>query len=231
MTSGGEATRRLVVAVDGPAGSGKSTAARDVATRLGLRYLDTGAMYRGLTWWMLEHGIPVEDGAAVAAAAGAPKLRIGTDPAAPSIVVDDTDVSVQIRSRPVTRAVSAVSAVPEVRARLVAVQRCEIGAGGIVVEGRDIGTVVAPDAPVKVFLTAAPAERARRRAAEVAERLSRRTTSADLAARDAADSGRAVSPLTPAPDAVLIDTTELELPEVIERIVALATAAARAGAR
>lgn len=221
---------QLVVAVDGPAGSGKSTAARAVAAQLGLRYLDTGAMYRALTWWLLQRDVPVDDAAAVAAAAGEPELSCGTDPAAPTISVDGVDVAQQIRSRPVTNAVSAVSAVPEVRARLVELQHTVIDAGGIVVEGRDIGTVVAPDAPVKVFLTASPPVRAERRAAENAAEQASEATAAELASRDAADSSRVVSPLQAAPDAVRIDTTDLTLAQVVERIVALATAAA-AGAR
>jgi len=221
VASAGRAASGLVIAVDGPAGSGKSSAARGVAVRLGLRYLDTGAMYRAMTWWMLEHGVSVEDPAAVAAAAGEPVVRCGTDPVNPWILVNGADVAREIRSRAVTGAVSAVSAVPAVRARLVALQHEAIGAGGIVVEGRDIGTVVAPDAAV----------RAKRRAAEVVEPLSVAGEQAHLAARDEADSTRAASPLQAAADAVRIDTTCASLPEVIESIVALATAADEAVAR
>ncbi|MGN6577788.1 MAG: (d)CMP kinase, partial [Nocardioides sp.] len=140
----------VVVAMDGPSGSGKSSTSRGVAARLGLRYLDTGAMFRAMTWWMLEHGIDVEDADAVAAKADAPLLVSGTDPLAPTITVDGEDVSGPIRSAEVTAAVSPVSAVPEVRARLLQLQRDIIGDGGIVVEGRDIGTVVWPHAEVKV---------------------------------------------------------------------------------
>jgi cytidylate kinase len=231
VVAAAEAHEKLVIAVDGPAGSGKSTAARAVAGRLGLRYLDTGAMYRALTWWMLERGVPVEDPAAVAAVVGEPELGCGTDPAAPTITVDGADVARQIRSRRVTSAVSAVSAVPEVRARLVDLQHAVIDAGGIVVEGRDIGTVVVPDAPVKVFLTAVPAVRAQRRAAETAAEQAVEATRTEMASRDAADSSRVVSPLRPAPDAICIDTTDLTLSQVVERIVALATAAVGTGAR
>ena len=138
----------VVVAMDGPSGSGKSSTSRGVAARLGLRYLDTGAMFRAMTWWMLERGVDVDDPGAVAAEADAPVLVSGTDPDAPTIRVGETDVAVPIRSQEVTSAVSAVSAVPEVRARLLREQRDIIGDGGIVVEGRDIGTVVAPDAAV-----------------------------------------------------------------------------------
>jgi cytidylate kinase len=231
VTAAGEAASGLVIAVDGPAGAGKSSAARAAALRLGLRYLDTGAMYRAMTWWMLEHDVAVEDPAAVATAAGHPDVQCGTDPANPWTRVDGVDVAGHIRSRAVTGAVSAVSAVPAVRARLVALQHEAIGAGGIVVEGRDIGTVVAPDAAVKVFLTADASVRAQRRAGELVEPLSVAGEQAHLAARDAADSTRAASPLQAAADAVRIDTTRASLAEVVESIVALATEAAEAGAR
>jgi myo-inositol-1-phosphate synthase len=156
----------LVVAVDGTSGSGKSSTSRGVAERLGLRYLDTGAMFRAMTWWLLREGIDVRDEAAVAAAAGRPTIVSGTDPLAPTITVDGTDVSVAIRTDDVNAAVSPVSAVPEVRARLLDLQRTVIGAGGIVVEGRDIGSVVWPQAEVKVYLSADPDARAQRRTAE-----------------------------------------------------------------
>ena len=156
----------LVVAVDGPSGSGKSSTARRTAAALGLRYLDTGAMYRAVTWALLQRAVDVTDAEQVAAAAANVQLAAGTDPGAPTITVDDVDVSVPIRGQEVTAAVSAVSAVPAVRARLVLLQRWLIGDGGIVVEGRDIGTVVAPDAPVKVFLTADTSARAERRTAQ-----------------------------------------------------------------
>ena len=145
----------LIIAVDGPAGSGKSSAARGVARSLGLRYLDTGAMYRALTWWMLHHGVPVGSAEEVAAQAGQPVIEVSTDPGRPAVSVDGTDVTAEIRLRQVSNTVSAVASVPEVRTRLVAMQQeiiagsCAAGAG-IVAEGRDIGTVVAPDAPVKV---------------------------------------------------------------------------------
>ncbi len=210
----------VVVAMDGPSGSGKSSTSRGVAVRLGLRYLDTGAMYRAMTWWMLEHGIDVEDAAAVAAQADAPLLVSGTDPAAPTITVGGVDVSGPIREQAVTSAVSAVSAVPEIRARLLLEQRDIIGDGGIVVEGRDIGTVVAPDAPVKVYLTADPGARAARRSAEQAG-TDVVATQADLLRRDTIDSGRATSPLAMADDAHHIDTTPYTLDEVVDQVVAL----------
>jgi cytidylate kinase len=210
----------VVVAMDGPSGSGKSSTSRGVAQRLGLRYLDTGAMYRAMTWWMLEHHVDVDDPTAVAAHVDEPALRSGTDPAAPTITVDGTDVAGPIRGEAVTGAVSAVSAVPEVRQRLLALQREVIGDGDIVVEGRDIGTVVAPDADVKVYLTADPEARASRRTAEQAG-TDVTATRLDLLRRDRIDSGRAVSPLAMADDAVHIDTTPYTLDEVVDQVVAL----------
>jgi len=214
----------LVIAMDGPSGSGKSSASKGVARALGLRYLDTGAMYRAMTWWMLQNEVPVEDAAAVAASAGKPVLESGTDPDRPTITVDGIDVSGPIRTREVTNAVSAVSAVPEVRARLVALQREIIGTGGIVVEGRDIGTVVMPEAPLKVYLTASEAARAARRARDLTADpgASVTVTQAEQARRDRLDSTRKASPLTKAPDAHEIDSTELNLGEVIEAVVRLA---------
>lgn len=210
----------VVVAVDGTSGSGKSSTCRAVADRLGLRYLDTGAQYRAITWWMLSQGIDVHDAAAVAARAGEPVLVSGTDPLAPTITVDGRDVSVEIRSDEVNGAVSPVSAVPEVRARLVELQRALIGAGGIVVEGRDIGSVVWPQAELKVYLTADPAARAARRALENGG-ADLAATQESLLARDKIDSGRAVAPLTMADGAVHVDSTELSLAEVVDVVVGL----------
>ena len=215
--------RHVVVAVDGTSGSGKSSTSRGVAARLGLRYLDTGAMYRAMAWWMLRHGVDVHDPAAVAARAGEPDIVSGTDPLAPTISVDGTDVAVEIRGDAVNAAVSPVAAVPEVRARLVLLQRAEIGEGGIVVEGRDIGSVVVPDAQVKLFVTADPAARARRRAAEEGG-SDVAATRESLLNRDRIDSGRAVSPLTMAEGAVHVDTTPFTLDEVIDQVVALVEA-------
>lgn len=214
----------LVIAVDGTSGSGKSSTSRGVAERLGLRYLDTGAMFRAMTWWMLRHGVDVHDPAAVAARADEPVLVSGTDPLAPTIEVDGVDVAVAIRQDDVNAAVSPVSAVPEVRARLLALQREVIGresATGIVVEGRDIGSVVVPQAPVKVYLSADPVARAARRTAEEGS-ADVEATRASLLARDRIDSGRATAPLTMADGAVHIDTTDHTLAEVIGLVVALA---------
>jgi CMP/dCMP kinase len=223
MSTSGTRTDDLVIAVDGPSGSGKSTTARGVARRLGLRYLDTGAMYRAVTWALLRRGVDVDDPKAVAAAVADVRLDVGTDPDRPTISADGVNVAGPIRGPEVTAAVSAVSAVPEVRTLLVAQQRELIGDGGIVVEGRDIGAVVAPDADLKVFLTAESAERAARRHAETGGAPDQvGATEADLSRRDILDSTRTASPLTKADDAVVVDTTHLGLEEVIDRIVAMA---------
>ncbi|GAB3696307.1 (d)CMP kinase [Nocardiopsis oceani] len=216
----------IVIAIDGPSGSGKSSTAKGVAKVRELRYLDTGAMYRALTWWMLDHGIDVHDAAAVAANVGRPVIAMGTDPSAPTVAVDGRDVAAEIRGKEVTTNVSAVSAVPEARALLVRTQREVIEAArtesaGIVVEGRDITTVVAPEAPVKLFITASAQARAQRRSKEVrASDIA--ATQADLARRDKLDSSRADSPLTQTADATELDTTGLTLDEVIALVVGLA---------
>lgn len=209
-----DTSSRLVVAVDGPSGAGKSSASRGAAVALGLRYLDTGAMYRALTWWLLERGVDPGDTGAVAGLAAEPVIEVSTDPQAPWTTVDGTDVSAAIRTREVTNAVSAVAAVPRIRAHLIARQRDIIArAPGIVAEGRDIGTVVAPDAPVKVFLTADGAARASRRAAEASW-----STRADQDRRDRLDAAQSEK----AADAVVIDSTGLGLDEVVDTIVRLA---------
>src|SRR5690606_11393523 len=172
-----------------------------------------GAMFRALTWWMLQQGVAVHAAAAVAARCGEPVITSGTDPQAPTITVDGTDVSVDIRGEAVTGAVSPVSAVPEVRERLLAIQREVIGAGGIVVEGRDIGSVVWPQAEVKVYLSADPAARAMRRALEEGGG-DVEATKASLLARDAIDSTRKAAPLTVPEGAHHIDTTAYTLNEV-----------------
>lgn len=210
----------LVIAMDGPSGSGKSSVSRGVARALGLRYLDTGAMYRAMTWWMLQQGVDLADHAAIAARCGEPRIVSGTDPDGPAIHVDDVDVAGPIREAEVTGAVSAVAAVPEVRVRLVALQREIIGAGDIVVEGRDIGSVVYPDAPVKVYLTASPEARAQRRSAELAGTTAEAQQEA-MARRDTLDSTRKTDPLSMAAGAVEVDTTALTLEEVIAEVLRL----------
>ena len=214
----------IVVAVDGTSGSGKSSTSRGVAVRLGLSYLDTGAMYRAMTWWMLRHDVDVHDPAAVAERCDEARIESGTDPREPTITVDGQDVAAAIREPDVNAAVSPVSAVPQVRARMVALQRAAIEAAvdgaGIVVEGRDIGSVVWPQAPVKVYLSADAAARAIRRASEEGG-SDVSATERSLLARDQIDSGRAVSPLVMADGAVHIDTTGHTLLEVIDQVVAL----------
>lgn len=230
MTEQPPGTVAAVVAVDGPSGSGKSSVSRGVAERFGMEYLDTGAMYRAITWWLLERGVDPADASEVARRCPEAKIASGTDPGAPAIAVDGIDVAEAIRTPEVTAAVSAVSAVPEVRRRLVALQRAAVRDArvrrrGIVVEGRDIGSVVAPDADVKVYLTADPAVRARRRAAEDADRAhgspGAQATEAAIRRRDRMDSTRESSPLRAAPDAVEVDATNLTLPETIDALASL----------
>ncbi|MGN9780308.1 (d)CMP kinase [Nonomuraea sp. ZG12] len=210
----------LVVAMDGPSGSGKSSASRGVARALGLRYLDTGAQYRAMTWWMLRQGVDLADPAMIAARSGEPEIVSGTDPEAPAIQVGGVDVGEPIRQDEVTSAVSVVAAVPQVRARLVALQQEIIGAGDIVVEGRDIGSVVAPDASVKIYLTASAEARAQRRSAELAGTTAQAQQAA-MARRDTLDSTRKTDPLSLADGAIELDTTALNLEEVIAEVLRL----------
>ena len=209
-----------VIAVDGPGGSGKSTVSRAVAGRLGWRHLDTGAYYRAATVAVLESGVDPAD--AEAALAGLDGHRF--DQVAGTMLLDGRDISAEIRSVEVTAAVSLVAAHPSVRARMVELQRDWVSEhGGAVVEGRDIGTVVFPDAPVKVFLTADPAERARRRAGETATAI--HGVAEALRRRDHLDSTREASPLRPADDALVIDTTDMSVDEVVDHITSAATTA------
>ncbi|MGY1683098.1 (d)CMP kinase [Geodermatophilus sp. SYSU D01176] len=213
------------IALDGPSGTGKSSVARAVASKLGAAYLDTGAMYRAATVAVLDAGVDPEDAEAVAAAVAAARIEVGTAAGTELVEVDGVDVAVRIRGAEVTRAVSAVSAVPSVRRRLVDQQRALVSAAdAVVVEGRDIGTVVLPDATLKVYLTAAPEARAQRRAAQLG--LTTPEEIADLAAdlrrRDEYDSSRADSPLRPAEDAVVVDSTHLDREGVVDRVVELA---------
>ena len=212
----------LVVAVDGPSGSGKSSTARGVADRLCLAYLDTGAMYRAMTWALLQAGTDLDDPGAIAAAAQHVRLASGVDPLDPTIHADGVDVAEAIRGEDVTAAVSLVAAVPFVREQLVALQRTSIADNGnrIVVEGRDIGSTVAPQADFKFFLVADPAARAARRAAEHGSQDTTATELA-LAKRDEIDTNRAASPLAKADDAVLVDSTHMTLEEVIAAIVGM----------
>jgi cytidylate kinase len=208
-----------VVALDGPSGTGKSSAARLLARRLGSRYLDTGAMYRTATVAALHAGVDLTDAQAVARTVAAAEIAISTDPEPAVVRLDGVDVSQEIRSAAVTQAVSAVAAVPAVRVQLVAQQRELIGAGGIVVEGRDIGSTVWPDAELKVYLTASPEARALRRAGETGQHAEEVAQS--LRRRDRLDSSRSASPLRRADGAVELDTTELTLAEVVQTLASL----------
>ncbi|MFZ4374141.1 MAG: (d)CMP kinase [Mycobacterium sp.] len=208
----------VVIAIDGPAGTGKSSVSRGLAKELGARYLDTGSMYRIVTLALLRAGVDLDDPDAIAAAAEVP-LSVGHDPDTETAFLGDEEVSALIRGDEVTRAVSAVSAVSAVRTRLVGIQR-ELAAGptSVVVEGRDIGTVVLPDADVKVFLTASAETRARRRNDQnIATGLpdDYEAVLADVRRRDHLDSSRAVSPLRAAEDAVVVDTSDMNQTEVI----------------
>jgi cytidylate kinase len=208
----------LVIAIDGPSGSGKSSASRGVARVLGLRYLDTGAMYRALTWWFMAQGCDSADAALITERLAEPSVEVSTDPEHPWTRVNGQDVSAEIRTPEVSQRVSAVARVPAVRQRLIAQQRAVIGAArpGIVAEGRDIGTVVAREAQVKVFLTADPEARARRRAAELGADTGE--TEAAQARRDRLDAAQSEM----AADATLVDATELTLEQVIGEITRLA---------
>lgn len=208
----------LVIAVDGPSGSGKSSASRGVARELGLRYLDTGATYRAITWLVLSRGVDVSDGPAVAALVRGSTVEVSTDPADQWVRLDGQDVSREIRTRGVDSNVSAVSVVKEVRQRLTAMQRSIIAAArpGIVAEGRDVGRAVVPHAQLKVYLTADPQARARRRAPD--RGLTIDVTEADHARRDRLDAAQSAM----AADAVLLDTTDMTLEQVIAEIAKLA---------
>jgi len=207
------------VALDGPSGTGKSTVARRLATRLGARYLDTGAMYRAATVAVLRRGVDLGNGVGITEAVESAKIVISTDPEQASITLDGEPVDDEIRSAQITAAVSAVSAVAAVRALLVDAQRELIGDGGIVVEGRDIGSVVWPTARPKVFLTASAEARAARRAGELDADVA--TVAADITRRDNLDSSRAASPLLQAADAIELDTTDLGIDEVVDRLADL----------
>lgn len=218
------------IAIDGPAGTGKSTIARLLARRIGAAYLDTGAMYRTATLAVLRAGIAPHNSDAVVAATANLDLAIGNNPEYTEVSLNGEDVSAEIRTAPVTAAVSAVSAIGEVRTNMVNLQRTLAGEGrSVVLEGRDIGTVVLPDAEVKVYLTATPEVRARRRTEQ--DRAAGRAANYDevLAAvieRDRQDSSRTQSPLRPAADATIIDTSELSVEDVLERLVGMAERAA-----
>lgn len=206
-----------VIAIDGPAGSGKSTIARLLADRLGLEYLDTGAMYRAVAFAALRRGVDPADAADVARIAALVELRVDAE----GTRVDGVDASIEIRGPEVTRAVSIVAANPDVRREMVSRQRewARQRDGGVL-EGRDIGTVVFPDADLKVYLTASPETRAARRSQEVTD-LDYETVAADLARRDALDQGRDSDPLRTADDAVVVDTTDRTVDEVLLELIGM----------
>jgi cytidylate kinase len=211
---------KCVVAVDGPSGSGKSTVSRRLATAIDGVYLDTGAMYRAVTWAVVQAGVDLTDPESIAKVAVETELTIGTDPTAPHFEANGVDVDAPIRGTEVTGAVSAVAAVPAVRKHLVSLQQDIIASHPrIVVEGRDIASVVAPDADLKVYLTASSAARAQRRSLENATDVA--ATEADLARRDNLDSSRTADPLRQATDAIEVDTTGIGIDEVVTYVLGL----------
>lgn len=215
----------LIIAIDGPAGAGKSTVARNLARRLRFRYLDTGAMYRALTLKALRIRLDLDDGAALAELARSMDIRAEYSPGARPphrVFMDGEDVTTAIRSREVSAHVSRVSSHPEVRREMVKKQREWAGNGGVVAEGRDVGTVVFPRADLKFFITASLKERARRRHREMLREgydVSLKTVEQEMVRRDYLDSTRKVNPLRRAPDAVVIDTTELSVSQVVDEIL------------
>lgn len=221
----------MIIAIDGPSGAGKSTVAKAVAKELGFSCLDTGAMYRAIAWRALEDGVSLDDADRLGAVARSCEVNFGHeagDPVPKRVFVDGVEVTDAIRTARIDRSVSAVSAVPAVRAALVEQQRRLGATGDYVVEGRDIGTVVFPDAEVKVFMTASPEERAHRRVRQNVDRgigsIDYDEVLADIVRRDEIDSGREASPLRPAADAVLLDSTGRYIEDVIDEICTLAKA-------
>ncbi len=223
----------MIVAIDGPAGAGKSTVARSVARRLGLAYLDTGAMYRGLTWLALQRDVDPGDGASLAALARDVPMTIEPTRDGDRVRLDGQDVTEAIRLPEVSGRVSEVSAHAGVREEMVAAQRALLSSGGWVSDGRDVGTVVWPGADLKVFLTASLEERARRRRAELAARgveVDEPTVLEDVRRRDHLDTTRDTSPLRVAPGAIVIDSSEMTADDVVERVVRLVEALRAASA-
>jgi cytidylate kinase len=208
----------LVITIDGPDGAGKSTAARALARRLGYRLVDTGAMYRALAWSVARAGLPAEDTPALRRHLQAVDVRLEGE----GVFVDGREVSAEIRTPEISDLTSRLTRLAPVRERATPLQRAMAAAGGVVLEGRDTGTVVCPDADVKFYLDASGATRARRRHAELAARgvaVDLEAVRAEIALRDRQDTTRALAPLRRAPDAIAVDTTDLEVDEVVERML------------
>ncbi len=215
----------VVITIDGPAGAGKSTVAQSLAKRLGLTYVDSGATYRAAALKVVQSGVSPDDEGAVAAVIATAQIEIVAEDGQSAVRLDGRDVSQEIRTPEVTLAAAQVSRLPEVRKKLIALQRSLARGKGVVMEGRDIGTVVFPDAPLKIFLKADVEERARRRLKQDMQEGRGRTleqTAYDIGRRDQLDAERKVSPLVPAADAAEIDSTDLNADEVVNRIISLA---------
>ena len=218
-------TEPLIIAIDGPAGAGKSTVAQMVAQRLGLAYVDSGATYRAAALKVLESGVALEDEDAVVRVVGSAEIRFVPRLLQPQVLLDGKDVTAEIRALEVTRAASRVSQLPAVRQKLIALQRSLLKPPGVVMEGRDIGTVVFPGAPLKIFLKADPEERARRRVEQNTQQgrpSSMEKILAEISSRDRRDAERQASPLVAAKDAAIIDATQLSAEEVVKKILELA---------
>jgi len=215
--------KRILIAIDGPSGAGKGTISRTISARLGYRHVDTGAMYRAVAWKALHDRVPVDDEPAVAALAERSTIQVEGG----VVSIDGHDVTTAIRTPEIDKGAAAVARLPRVRAVLVARQRALGGEGGVVMEGRDIGTVVFPNAEVKIYLDASAEERARRRAndpAHTSSQSGQAAVAAAIQARDTSDTTRAASPLMLAPDAVHIDTTSMPIDDVVERVLELVKA-------
>lgn len=214
--------KKLIVAIDGPAGAGKSTVAKRLAKELGYTYMDTGAMYRAFAWKVGQGGIDLADEAKLRAALGRTNVELLEEDGRPKILLDGRDVTAEIRTPELSQSASKISALAPVRERMVELQRAIGARGGVVAEGRDIGTVVFPEAEVKIFLTAGPEERARRRFAELGGQgpeLTLERTLDEMQQRDRRDQERAVAPLRQAEDAVAVDSTGSTVDQVVERIM------------
>jgi cytidylate kinase len=221
----GDAISSCVIAIDGPAGAGKSTVARRLALRLGFQYVDSGATYRAAALKLLESGMPLDDEVSALEVTAHAMISLGTSAEDPKVWLDGRDVTSEIRTPQVSLTAARISRLPTVRQRLVQLQRQAALGRRVVMEGRDIGTVVFPDSPLKIFLTADPLERARRRLGDDRQHGSDSTlerTAGEIQTRDRLDANRQASPLVPAPDAIHIDSTYLNVEEVVEKIAEIA---------